>query len=108
MQRLRHGKITANDITKLQQRVLSAGICTEPKWKNAVVITARNSVRCKHNEKALFALAQSLGIRPIVYLAQDTYQKEPVSKFNGLEPILAELPDSKTGYLSSKFMYLYL
>jgi hypothetical protein len=73
---VRHGKATGQDYAILCTRILSptGNVFADPKWSNALLITARNLVRCAHNKNALLALARSLNIQPLVFTAIDTFR----------------------------------
>lgn len=109
LQRIRHSQVTVDDYKVLMSRVLKPTMFLDPKWHDAQVITGRNAVRCGHNKKILMAMAQSTGLKPIVWKATDTIRSgEALSSYPNIQQIVNDIPDSSTENLPAEFMYLFI
>lgn len=105
LQRSRTGECTSEDIEEIRKLILTNPKCivpdfSRPPWDNAILVTPRNSVRTKWNEKMLHAYCRKNNNTRYIVYANDSTGKNALTCEDRLA--IAHLKLDKTGRLPNK------
>lgn len=101
----REGDCTSDDLSILRSLILTNQNCdvpdfSKPPWRDAVLITPRNSVRAQWNTYSLAKYCATSGAHLYRFPAEDTTVEGPLSMAQRF--LIAKMPGEQTADLSSK------